>query len=103
LFEISAKQQAKLDKAKAEKAEKEEEKIEVAPVKKSKLSYKEKRELETIEKELEDLEVKKKSIVDLMNDTNQSHDALANAAIDYQKMEAAIDLKTLRWLELQEK
>jgi ATP-binding cassette subfamily F protein uup len=103
LFEISAKQQAKLDKAKAEKAEKEEEKIEVAPVKKSKLSYKEQRELETIEKELEDLEVKKKSIVDLMNDTNQSHDALANAAIDYQKMEAAIDLKTLRWLELQEK
>jgi ATP-binding cassette subfamily F protein uup len=60
LFEISAKQQAKLDRAKAEKAEKEEVKIEVAPVKKSKLSYKEQRELETIEKELEDLEVKKR-------------------------------------------
>jgi ATP-binding cassette subfamily F protein uup len=103
LFEISAKQQAKLDKAKAEKAEKEEVKIEVAPVKKSKLSYKEQRELETIEKELEDLEVKKKGIVELMNDTSQSHDALAKAAIDYQKIEETIDLKTLRWLELQEK
>jgi hypothetical protein len=38
-----------------------------------------------------------------MNDTNQSHDALAKAAIDYQKLEETIDLKTLRWLELQEK
>jgi ATP-binding cassette subfamily F protein uup len=100
LFEISAKQQAKLDKAKEEKVEV---KVEAPVVKKSKLSYKEQRELETLEKELEDLEVKKKVIVELMNDTSQSHDALAKASVDYQKIDETIDLKTLRWLELQEK
>ncbi|HOS47850.1 MAG TPA: ABC-F family ATP-binding cassette domain-containing protein [Bacteroidia bacterium] len=70
--------------------------------KKTKLSFKEQHELDTIEKELVKLEEEKKKLVERMNDTSLSHDELAKAAIDYQKTEEKIDEKTMRWLELQE-
>jgi ATP-binding cassette subfamily F protein uup len=70
--------------------------------KKTKLSFKEQHELDTIEKELAKLEEEKKKLVERMNDTSLSHDELAKAAIDYQKTEEKIDEKTMRWLELQE-
>ena len=68
---------------------------------KKKLSYKEQRELETIEKELADMEVKKNVLVEKLNGGG-SHDDLASWANQIDEINRKAEEKELRWLELSE-
>lgn len=74
----------------------------VAPVApKKKLSYKEQRELETIEKDLADMETQKNVLVEKLNGGG-SHDELALWANQIDEINRKAEEKELRWLELSE-
>lgn len=75
--------------------------IEKQATPKRKLSYKEQKELETLELEIEDLEKRKQELILKMNN-GLSHDELQKASSDFQLVEKNIDAKSIRWLELQE-
>ena len=74
---------------------------EAVPKKKSKLSFKEQKELEQLEKEIEALEKQKKLLVEKMNG-GISHDEIQKYSAEFQQTEKSIDDKSVRWLELQE-
>lgn len=88
---------------------KEQEKQEIAPVevppsetrKKSKLSYKEQKELEQLETEVKNLEAKKQELVAKMS-AGLGADELVSCGEEFRKNEALLDEKSMRWLELQE-
>lgn len=67
-----------------------------------KLSYKEQRELETLEKELAQLENRKKEIEHLLNGVESDGSKLHDLSTEYNAVLYSIDEKTTRWLELQE-
>lgn len=67
-----------------------------------KLSYKEQRELETLEKELEQLEKRKNEIEHLLNGIESDGEKLHDLSTEYTGVLHSIDEKTMRWLELQE-
>ncbi len=97
------------DKKKAElKAEqkverdKEKNKAAATPVK-SKLSFKEQKELETLEQELADLEVKQIELTKALNQENTSHEELMQIAKDIEQVKEIIDVKSGRWMELSER
>lgn len=69
---------------------------------KRKMSYKEKREFESLESELEELSKKKKELVKRLNSGEQDHNLLMEWGEELKKIEEAIDEKELRWLELSE-
>ncbi|MGM9787897.1 MAG: ABC-F family ATP-binding cassette domain-containing protein [Candidatus Cryptobacteroides sp.] len=74
-----------------------------APAEKKKLSYKEKREFETLEKELEDLNARKSELEKILSgEIPASTEALIIASESYQSLKEELDLKELRWLELAE-
>jgi ATP-binding cassette subfamily F protein uup len=77
----------------------------VAPapiVEKKKLSYKEQKELETLETEMAKLELDKKGFEEKLNAGSGSHQDLITWAESIAKINTSIDEKTLRWLELSE-
>lgn len=69
---------------------------------KRKLSYKEQKELETLESDLEKLEKRKKEIETLLasgiTDTNE----IQKLSTEFNEVNTTVDEKTMRWLELQE-
>ena len=68
---------------------------------KRKLSYKEQRELETIEKEMPQIEAKRAEILEkLTNETD--YDRIAELSSELEKLGAQLEAHELRWLELQE-
>jgi ATP-binding cassette subfamily F protein uup len=71
--------------------------------KKVKLSFKEQTELKNIETDLEKLEKEKAELMIKMTDSKLSHVEMAKVADRYKVVESSIEIKTFRWLELQEK
>ncbi|MBL6447854.1 ABC-F family ATP-binding cassette domain-containing protein [Fulvivirga sp. 29W222] len=69
---------------------------------KRKMTYKEKREFESLEGELEELSGKKKELLGMINSGEQDHTKLMEWGEELKKIEEAIDAKELRWLELSE-
>ncbi len=68
---------------------------------KTKLSFNEKREYESLEKEINDLESKKNEILEKMN-TIQDHEELAKLSEEYDEILKSIETKSDRWMELAE-
>lgn len=67
-----------------------------------KLSWKEQRELEELERELPALEKEKSDLEAEMSSGNMAYDKLQEASSRVQQLIEIIDVKELRWLELQE-
>jgi ABC transport system ATP-binding/permease protein len=69
---------------------------------KTKLTFKEQKEFESLEKEIPFLENEKKILVEKMNSGNLNHEELQSASDAFSKLEKELDKKTNRWLELSE-
>lgn len=67
------------------------------------LSFKERRELEELEQELPTLEERKKGLEEQISSGAMAMEALIEASTELTALIEAIDLKTLRWMELSEK
>ena len=75
----------------------------VKPEEKPKLSYKERREMESLEAEIEALEKEKAALDALFADPEGAADRLTEASARYQELQDELDVKSMRWLELSEK
>jgi ABC transport system ATP-binding/permease protein len=73
-----------------------------AAPKKSKLSYKETKEYETLESEITNIEVRIKQCNDELNSTGVAVDKLNTLITEVSKLNDELDTKTMRWLELSE-
>jgi ATP-binding cassette subfamily F protein uup len=69
---------------------------------KRQLSYKEKREFETLEQDIQRLTVEKQQITDQLNGGKTSFDELQRLSIRVGEISQLLDDKELRWLELSE-
>jgi ATP-binding cassette subfamily F protein uup len=78
--------------------------IDVQPVeeKRTKMSFKEKREFEQLEKEMAALEQEKKNLEEKMTHPTLSYDELQDASKRIGEILAALEVKEMRWLELSE-
>jgi len=74
----------------------------VPVVKKNKLSFKEQKELETIEKEIEQVENKIKSTTDILNSPGIENGKVIELSDKITLLNKQLDEKTFRWLELTE-
>lgn len=72
-------------------------------VEKKKLSYSEKRELDSLDKEIAQLELEKQQLEELINTGNADYTVLQNGALRIHEIAVLLDEKELRWLELDEK
>lgn len=70
------------------------------PPKKKKLSYKEQRELEQLEKDLDMLGQEKKELEEKLSGGEFSADEIAKASVRIGEVLELLDIKELRWLEL---
>lgn len=75
--------------------------IEKVEAPKKKLSYKEQRELETIDKEMPILDKKRSEILEKLNNETQ-FEIISTLSQDLEKISSQIETFELRWLELQE-
>lgn len=75
----------------------------VSAAPKTKLSFKEKFELEQIEKELPELEKQKEVLNQQLNSGITDHQKITEISDMLAKVSEEIDVKTMRWLELSEK
>jgi ATP-binding cassette subfamily F protein uup len=69
--------------------------------KKKKLSFKEQRELETIEKEMPELENQRKKILDQLNNESD-YEKISKLSADLEDISEQLENQEMRWLELQE-
>jgi ABC transport system ATP-binding/permease protein len=69
---------------------------------KRQLSYKEKREFETLEKEIENLTKEKETVTEKLNSGNTPFDELQQLSTRIGEVTRLLDEKELRWLELSE-
>jgi ATP-binding cassette subfamily F protein uup len=72
------------------------------PSEKRKISFKEKQEYEKLEGEIDRLESRKKELVGKMNNGTVSHEELMQWSREIEQIEADINTKSDRWLELGE-
>ncbi|MCB0776606.1 MAG: ATP-binding cassette domain-containing protein, partial [Chitinophagaceae bacterium] len=72
------------------------------PTQKKQLSYKEKREFESLEKEIADLENEKKAVMGKLNDSSLPFQDLEQLSLRISEITELLDEKELRWLELSE-
>jgi len=72
------------------------------PAEKRKLSYKEKRELETLQQDIASLEKEKVTVTEKLNSGNVPFDELQQLSVRIGEIAALLDEKELRWLELSE-
>lgn len=102
-YRLDKEKQLRIEKkiARAEKT------VESKPVVKNnnsnKLSYNEKRELEALEVEIAKLEEEKKQLTELMTLGNGTPEQFKQWGQSYQEVSEALDIKSMRWLELSEK
>jgi ABC transport system ATP-binding/permease protein len=68
---------------------------------KKKLSFKEQRELETIEKEMPELEEKRKKILDELNNESD-YEKISKLSSELESLSGKLEAYEMRWLELQE-
>lgn len=69
--------------------------------KKKRLSFKEQRELETIEKEMPELEEKRSKILDQLNN-EADYEKISKLSADLESISETLENHEMRWLELQE-
>lgn len=69
----------------------------------NRLSYNEKREMEALEVEIAKLEEEKKQLTELMTLANGTPEQFKQWGQSYQEVSEALDVKSMRWLELSEK
>jgi ATP-binding cassette subfamily F protein uup len=69
---------------------------------KKKLTYKEQKELESLEKDIPALEIEKSNLENLMNSGTLSVEAITKQSIRYNLLLQEIEEKTMRWLDLNE-
>lgn len=74
-----------------------------AQIEKKQLSYKEKREFETLEKEITELTERKHQITALLNSGNCPYEELQALSMQIGDVSRLLDEKELRWLELSER
>src|SRR5690606_11081749 len=79
-----------------------EKKIEKDNSKEKKISYKEKKELESLEAVIPEIESKIRFLTNEMNEISD-HEALTEIAKDIEKLSSDLSLKEDRWMELSEK
>ncbi|MDN5212292.1 ABC-F family ATP-binding cassette domain-containing protein [Fulvivirgaceae bacterium BMA12] len=89
------KRQMEADKPKKEKIKKPDEK-------KTKLSFKERREFEELSMQIDAKEAEKKVLVEKMNSGNLGHQELMDIGAEIARLDEEIELKTDRWLNLSE-
>ncbi|GAB2700959.1 ABC-F family ATP-binding cassette domain-containing protein [Mucilaginibacter koreensis] len=70
--------------------------------KKSKLSFKETKELETLETEIAALENQVKQLTSELNSGNGDYEKISNLSKQIESLTAALDKKSMRWMELTE-
>ena len=70
------------------------------PTKKGKLSFKEQRELETLEKEMPELEAKRAVILEKLNN-EADYEKIAQLSSELETISETLELNEMRWLELQ--
>ncbi len=71
------------------------------PAKKKRLSFKEQRELETIEKEMPELEAQRAKILDQLNNESD-YEKISKLSADLENISEKLENHEMRWLELQE-
>lgn len=81
---------------------KKEELVPKEPGRKNQLSFKEKREFETLEKEIADLNKEKLTVTEKLNNSKTSFDELQKLSLRIGEVHRLLDEKELRWLELSE-
>ncbi|MGK7389431.1 MAG: ABC-F family ATP-binding cassette domain-containing protein [Candidatus Cyclobacteriaceae bacterium M2_1C_046] len=102
-FREEMEEKEKADKIKAAKKQEQVKPSAEAPKKeKTKASYNEKREYETLQKEIEKLEKEKKQLVDKMTNQQLEYDELMENSQKIEAISEAIENKMLRWMELDE-
>ncbi|MFN8347198.1 MAG: ABC-F family ATP-binding cassette domain-containing protein [Spirosomataceae bacterium] len=69
---------------------------------KRKLTYKEQKELESLEKQMPDLETQKAEFIEKLNSGTGSHEDLTRWAKEIERINAELEEKEMRWLELSE-
>ncbi len=69
---------------------------------KTKMSYNERKEFETLESEIQVLENAKQKLETQLADINLSHDEIAKISATYQQNNTELETKTMRWLSLSE-
>ncbi|NCB25617.1 MAG: ABC transporter ATP-binding protein, partial [Bacteroidia bacterium] len=69
---------------------------------KKKLSFKEKREFESLESEIEQLDIEKNRLTEMLSSGNLSAGELMEKSSRLSEIMELIDEKTMRWLELSE-
>lgn len=69
---------------------------------KTKLSFKEQREYDSLEKEIEKLEIEKTEVESAINSGNLEYEELNKLSLRIGELIELIDVKTLRWMELDE-
>ncbi len=69
---------------------------------KTKLSYKEKMEFETIEADIEKLEMEKEEFIEKLNSGESDHEKLMEWSSEIERLKKAIDEKEERWIYLSE-
>ncbi len=69
---------------------------------KSKLTFKEKRELEQLEKEIHQIEQRKSLLEDSLNSGTLGHEALYDVSKEIGELSGILEEKEMRWLELSE-
>ena len=69
----------------------------------NKMTFKERKEFETLEVEIEQLEKEKAELIEKMNSGAGTSQELTDWSRRYQEVESSLDEKSMRWLELSEK
>lgn len=67
-----------------------------------KRSFKEDQEYHSLEKEIAELEQKSKNLIELLNSGESNGDLLTKWSIEYEEAQQQLDIKTNRWIELDE-
>lgn len=104
-YKLAHEKELRIEK-KVEKLQKQSEIKEVRETKKSnsnKLTFKEKKEFESLEIEIDELEKEKKDLLEKMNSGSGDSDELVQWSNRYQEVSDLLDEKSMRWLELSEK
>jgi ATP-binding cassette subfamily F protein uup len=74
----------------------------VVATSKRKLSFKEQKELENLEADMARLEVQKATVIEKLNTGSQSHEEITKWAKEIEQLNATLEEKEMRWLELSE-
>jgi len=102
--ELKAEENAEVKKKKTASKEKKPSKTEKKKTKnKNSLSFSERKEFNKLEKQISALETEKATVAEELNNTGLDYELLTEKSARFEEIEAEIDEKTMRWLELAER